>query len=735
MTRPTLWLATFVSGAILACASAGAQAAVLFSDDFNRTASNTVGNGWVELENDSDDVAIVSGGVTGNALRLRDELPGNPDAAASQFAIDTTGYTTVRLSFQYAVYNPSATGSSDRLYVAYTLDGSTWNSYTSYTLGGSGAWSGVISFELPAGAGNNSNFGIRFWTDVSEYNEGALIDNVVVDAFSWCAIFEDTFDGRGTGNDVGNGWQEIEKDADDVRLYGGYGVSGSNGMLLKDTQSGIDAAAAQMSISTIGASTVRISYYWRMYYPSYSDNLYVDYTINGGTTWSNVAQHGGSDTTLDQYTVFLPSSAANQASVGIRFRIEVNNSYSGAFVDNVVVQGDSCGPPPDTTPPTFTFDATPEPQTFNGDVTLNATATDTSGIAAVEYKVQYEQDAAYSAYAPMNPAGGNSWTKTLTAPFVGTHSACGRATDASANANTTESCDEFVVNPVQLSVAFNGEELDLNGAPTFLKASVSGGPSACYNGKLLRFVVTSDTAGGLYGTTGVVFPTPVASDGKATAEVNLPLGHLYEVDVEFDNQDLGGTSAAECLGASDTSNILMVADPNASSTGGGWYFVDLGPGNKYRLNFGYTAQRKYNRKADEWFTTGNVLWISRGAYKLKGKITEGGKLPSCDADFAACAAFGGDGVLYERNPDYSAYYCSLGQTYRCIEWSNPQPVHFTFFANDGGSSMVCETLNKKGKQTCKESLKPDAFGMQLDLVTLSEESIPLLMNGGNLVVR
>jgi hypothetical protein len=91
-------------------------------------------------------------------------------------------------------------------------------------------------------------------------------------------------------------------------------------------------------------------------------------------------------------------------------------------------------------------------------------------------------------------------------------------------------------------------------------------------------------------------------------------------------------------------------------------------------------------------------------------------------------------VLYEHNPDYSAYACALGQTYRCVEWFNAQPVSFTLFVNDGGTSKVC-TTNAKGKTTCKESLKPDAFGMQFDIVSLAEESVPTPLNGGNVVVK
>jgi hypothetical protein len=57
-----------------------AHAGVIFSDDFNRADSNTVGNGWVEIENVATDAAI-----SGNQLALADNaasvtryLGGNP---------------------------------------------------------------------------------------------------------------------------------------------------------------------------------------------------------------------------------------------------------------------------------------------------------------------------------------------------------------------------------------------------------------------------------------------------------------------------------------------------------------------------------------------------------------------------------------------------------------------------------------------------------------------------------
>jgi hypothetical protein len=162
-----------------------ATAATIFNDDFNRNVSsstatfNTVGNGWVELQNDSNDVALFWDGTAHRGvLRLRDELSGNPDAAATQLAIDTTGMNGIQLVFDWKPL--SASSSDDKLFAAYCVGSScsNWTNLPESGLGGSD-WTVNQTFDL-TGAGNSSQLKIRFWTDVSDSDEGALIDNVRV---------------------------------------------------------------------------------------------------------------------------------------------------------------------------------------------------------------------------------------------------------------------------------------------------------------------------------------------------------------------------------------------------------------------------------------------------------------------------------------------------------------------------------------------------------------------------
>jgi hypothetical protein len=377
----------------------------------------------------------------------------------------------------------------------------------------------------------------------------------------------------------------------------------------------------------------------------------------------------------------------------------------------------------DDTPPDVTA-VTANDVVYPANPVVTATATDaTSEIKSADYSLDGGAWKAMTATDGAFDEKSEGLTGTIDGPLsIDTYEVCIRATDAADNASDGADCDTFSVTTAAMTVSFDGEYLDLNGSPTTLKATVRG-PDACKAGAMVEFHLNGSS-------------TPLGSaaanaSGVAQYPTTLSSG-VYVVRVEVLARDFDEDETAECGGDDDLGLAVVSNDPNAASTGGGWHFVDLGPGDKHKINFGYTAQRKLDRKTGEWITSGNVLWLSNNAYKLKGTINEGGKLPTCPSEFAACAAFGGTGVLYEHNPDYNAEACALGETYRCAEWVNSQPVTFGFMAYDGGANRIC-TTNSRGKTTCKESLKPDAFGMQFDIVSRAEESGPRPLNGGNVV--
>ncbi len=65
--KKTLLAASLAATALVFATSVSAD--VVFSDTFNRNNNNTVGNDWAEINNDNNDVAIVSSSY----LRLRDQ--------------------------------------------------------------------------------------------------------------------------------------------------------------------------------------------------------------------------------------------------------------------------------------------------------------------------------------------------------------------------------------------------------------------------------------------------------------------------------------------------------------------------------------------------------------------------------------------------------------------------------------------------------------------------------------
>lgn len=175
------WIIGLVNAAVVATlwTASPASAAQIFSDNFNRSNNNTVGNNWSEIEDSNHDVSIVS-----NRLMLEDE-GGNQfiDAAATQLSISTLGYQNITLSFDWAALTDS--DSSDLLIAEWRIGSGAWNTATGGTnlatlgLGGNGSFTGSGTLDL-IGAGNQSNIQFRFRTNVSDHDEGAYVDNVVL---------------------------------------------------------------------------------------------------------------------------------------------------------------------------------------------------------------------------------------------------------------------------------------------------------------------------------------------------------------------------------------------------------------------------------------------------------------------------------------------------------------------------------------------------------------------------
>jgi len=152
-------------------------AIVFFADDFNRTNSNEVGNGWTELEDDANDVRIHN-----NTLRLRDNISHLPDAAAATMTIDPSGYTGLVAHFRWRGFQWNEHAA--KLFLSYAVDPAPsllaekkWTTvFTGSTDGG--VWNDA-SIALDPGV-EDANFNLMFWTKVSAANEGFIIDDLKV---------------------------------------------------------------------------------------------------------------------------------------------------------------------------------------------------------------------------------------------------------------------------------------------------------------------------------------------------------------------------------------------------------------------------------------------------------------------------------------------------------------------------------------------------------------------------
>lgn len=151
----------------------------IFTDLFDRGGNNTVGNSWVEINHDAAEVKIV-----GNALKLSGQATNSlgtvdaPDSAVTR-TISTLGNYDVNVQFVWAPL--VASEASDILGFAWkrSID-STFTNLGTFALGDDGTY-GTASFDLGSLASNTS-IDLRFWTNVNEDNEGAMIDSVTVSA-------------------------------------------------------------------------------------------------------------------------------------------------------------------------------------------------------------------------------------------------------------------------------------------------------------------------------------------------------------------------------------------------------------------------------------------------------------------------------------------------------------------------------------------------------------------------
>ena len=190
----------FKSGLLLALLASVslAQAAAIFQDNFDTTrtdgslvtsTTNTLGNGWTETSKGASDVSIVNFGTPQSfqgAMRLRDinqnavGTDTNPDAAASQSSLSTTGFNTINLSFDWGLIDLVA-NADDHFFVSWRASNAgTWTQLFDFALDGLNTNFLSQSASLGIAADNSAILQLLFWTNVSAAREGVYVDNILL---------------------------------------------------------------------------------------------------------------------------------------------------------------------------------------------------------------------------------------------------------------------------------------------------------------------------------------------------------------------------------------------------------------------------------------------------------------------------------------------------------------------------------------------------------------------------
>jgi hypothetical protein len=107
-----------------------------------------------------------------------------------------------------------------------------------------------------------------------------------------------------------------------------------------DYAPGLDTSATSISMDVTGLASVTFSYWLSgQTQPQPGGDIFrADYTINGGATWPNLANHSGVlDWTQYSYSITLPLGTTTM-QVRFRFTSRNGNQFHGMYVDDVLVQ-------------------------------------------------------------------------------------------------------------------------------------------------------------------------------------------------------------------------------------------------------------------------------------------------------------------------------------------------------------------------------------------------------------
>lgn len=166
----------------------------LFTDNFDRSTSNNIGNAWRSYENDDDDVAIIDDPYSrtrdDNVLRLRDRQGSGSVDAGVKLSFDSSAYDSLTIAFDWSPLEDS--DNKDKLILQYSSNDKDWFKLFELALESDeddehehehdeGDWMYQSASYAKTDNKYKDMFGtglyLRLITDVSSKKEGALIDN------------------------------------------------------------------------------------------------------------------------------------------------------------------------------------------------------------------------------------------------------------------------------------------------------------------------------------------------------------------------------------------------------------------------------------------------------------------------------------------------------------------------------------------------------------------------------
>ena len=231
-------------------------------------------------------------------------------------------------------------------------------------------------------------------------------------------------------------------------------------------------------------------------------------------------------------------------------------------------------------------------------------------------------------------------------------------------------------------------------------ATLSGSNMGSITGQTVTFYLIDDLG------------NPILEIGSGLTDLSGNVS-LTSVSYETGMYDIRAAFAgdANVKGSSDETSLL-VADPGAAATGGGWYTLQ-GAG---RVNFGFTV-KLVEGTTDEY--KGEVLLINKGSWRLKGTL-------DTYMSTGTSGAASGVGKLYLWNPDVDG----LGNS----GWElSVEEVPFTISFTD--------TYDGTGTGNAKKTVTLDTFGIHINYPVVSPEpgtlpnSAPQTLKGGNISIR